>query len=312
MDDRAAMKPRQVVPGRVYLLTRRCTRRHHLLAPDDFVVQAYEYSLAEAAQRFDMSLFGWTAMSNHQHVLLRDNEGQVPRFMGHMHKIVSNVVTPHHGWSENLWSTEQPNLVWLVDPEAMFEKLMYTLLNPVAADLVEKVIDWPGASSFGQNVTGRERTIERPHAYFRKNGPMPAAVVLRAERLPGFEHLSQAQWEAKVRAAVQQGEQEARERRAKQKRRVLGRKRVRRTKPTDRPKTEEPKNRLKPTVAAGKPERRAEALIILHAFQEAYEDALRLFMRGKRNTAFPLGTYRMRLLGARCAVVSVLESAQPA
>lgn len=305
------MKPRQVVKGRVYLLTRRCTRRHFLLTPDDFVVQAYEYSLAEAAKRFDVSLFGWTAMSNHQHVVLRDNEGQMPRFTGHMHKIVSNVVIPHQGWSENLWSTEQPNLVWLVDPADMFSKLIYTLLNPVAADLVDEVRHWPGASSYGQHLTGRVRTIERPHAYFRKNGPMPATVELRAERLPGFEHLSQKEWGAKIEEAVRLGEQEARERRTKAKRRILGRKRVRRTKPTDRPKSEEPKSELKPTVAANNPQRRNEALATLRAFQESYEDALRLFIRGKRNTKFPWGTYRMRLLGARCTVVPVLESAQP-
>jgi hypothetical protein len=40
---------RQVIPGRVHLLTRRCTQRQFLLRPDDFVEEAYEYCLAEAA-----------------------------------------------------------------------------------------------------------------------------------------------------------------------------------------------------------------------------------------------------------------------
>ncbi|AKU99475.1 hypothetical protein AKJ09_06139 [Labilithrix luteola] len=306
------MKPRQVVPGRVYMVTRRCTRRHHLLAPDEFVVQTYEYTLAEAAQRFDISLFGWTTMSNHQHVLLRDNEGQLPRFTGHMHKMFSKVINPYRGWTENLWSTEQPNHVWLVDPEDMFDKLLYTLLNPVAADLVEEVAHWPGASSLAQNLYGRERIIERPYGYFRKNGPMPPTVTLRAERLPGYEHLSQEEWKEKVFDGVRKGEKQERTRRTREKRRVVGRKAVLRTNPTSRPKTEEPKNRLKPTVAAQNPERRVAALDILRGFLEAYTEALRRFIHGKRNVEFPLGTYRMRLLGARCAIAPILESGKRA
>ena len=64
---------RQVIAGRTYLISRRCTQRQLLLRPDPQVEQIYLYCLAEAALRYDITLHGFIALSNHQHLLVRDN-----------------------------------------------------------------------------------------------------------------------------------------------------------------------------------------------------------------------------------------------
>src|ERR1700759_3787741 len=46
--------PRQVIPGRFYMITRRCTQRQFLLRPDEQTNNAFLYCLAEAAQRCDV------------------------------------------------------------------------------------------------------------------------------------------------------------------------------------------------------------------------------------------------------------------
>ncbi|MBN9166023.1 MAG: transposase, partial [Myxococcales bacterium] len=80
---------RQVVAGRTYLISRRCTQRQFLLRPDPMTEQIYLYCLGEAAQRYEITLHGFIAMSNHQHLLVRDNHANFPAFLAHLHKMLS-------------------------------------------------------------------------------------------------------------------------------------------------------------------------------------------------------------------------------
>ena len=41
--------PRQILPGAVYVITRRCTQRQFLLRPSNLTNQVFAYSLAVAA-----------------------------------------------------------------------------------------------------------------------------------------------------------------------------------------------------------------------------------------------------------------------
>ena len=43
--------PREVLPGRTYMITRRCSERRFLLWPDNKTTNAFIYCLAVAAQR---------------------------------------------------------------------------------------------------------------------------------------------------------------------------------------------------------------------------------------------------------------------
>src|SRR5262249_28550468 len=150
---------RQVEAGRTHLMTRRCTQRQMLLRPDREVEQIYLYCLAEAAERYDITLNGFIAMSNHQHVILRDNHGNFPEFLAHVNKMIAKAMNTHLGRWENFWSAEQANAVYLVEAADRFAKLVYILANPVAAHLVDRVTDWPGASSLALNLSGRTQTI---------------------------------------------------------------------------------------------------------------------------------------------------------
>lgn len=292
--------PRQVIRSRTYLMTRRCTQRQFLLRPDPRVDQIYRYCLAEAVARYRMTLHAFLAMSNHQHLIVRDNEGNFPAFLAHLNKMIAKALNAHWGRWENLWATEQPNAVHLVDAEARFDKLVYLLANPVADFLVERVSDWPGASSLRQHLSGRTEVVKRPAGYFRDEGPMPELVTLRLERLDGFEHLSAEEWSAKIAHAVRVEEENARAERIRKKVRVLGRKAVLRAAHTDRPRTVEPRRALRPSVACRDADRRVRALQALLAFRVAHRAAIRRRMAGDAAVEFPLGTYRARLFGARC------------
>lgn len=50
--------PRQVLPGTVYLVTRRCAQREFLLKPTDITTGIVKYVLAVAAKRYGVARLG--------------------------------------------------------------------------------------------------------------------------------------------------------------------------------------------------------------------------------------------------------------
>jgi len=70
--------PRRIVPGRVYMVTRRCTQRQFLLRPDRETTNAFIYCLAVAAQRTERDVLAFLAHSNHHHTIVVDTRGRCP------------------------------------------------------------------------------------------------------------------------------------------------------------------------------------------------------------------------------------------
>jgi len=124
-------------------------------------------------------------------------------------------------------------------------------------------------------------------------------VVLRVERLDGFEELSEQEWSEMVATAVRNEEERARQERLEKGLRVVGRKAVLRTAPTERPRTIAPRQRLRPHLACRNVERRVMELRALREFRIKHRDALTRWCAGDRQVPFPLGTYRMRAFGIR-------------
>ena len=288
--------PRLIVPGRTYLVTRRCTQRSFLLRPDPRTTAIFLYCFAEAAQRCGIRTLGWMAMSNHYHAVVEDPEGRLPAFLEQFHKMCARALNAHRSRRENLWSTEPTCAVYLVNPEDVLEKVVYMLANPVADHLVERVLDWPGASSFAW-LDGRDKTLRRPATFFRGDGQMPESVGLRAVAPTGT---AAGEWARRVREAVAEREAAAREERRRKGTRVRGRKAVLRFSPFDRPVSSEPRRTLRPTIACRDWRRRVQEMSALKRFRQHYARARGRLLAGERGVVFPMGTYRWRLLGIAC------------
>ena len=292
--------PRQIVPGRVYLVTRRCSQRQHLLLPTQYVTQTVLYCLGEAARRFGVTVFGWCVMSNHHHLVVRDNHGNLPDFLAHFHKNVAKALNAHWGRHENLWSNEQASFVHLVEEVDAFLKLVYTLCNPVRADLVDTAEEWPGATSFRLNLSGEALVIKRPVGYFRERGPMPDEVTLTAARLPGYTHLTQEEWATHLASAVREVETQQRRRRASLGLRVKGRKAVLAVDHRSCASSDEGRNTFRPSIACSNKKLRLETEAALAAFREAYRAALMQLRARARGVVFPYGTFRLKKYAVRC------------
>jgi len=283
--------PREILPGRFYMITRSCTQRQFLLRPDPATNNNFIYCLAEAAARFEIDVLLPSALSNHHHTIVFDRHGRVVEFVEHFHKMLAKCQNALRGRWENLFSSDPVSLVHLVGVEDVINKLVYAASNPVKDGLVDRVDHWPGVNGLSALLNGRPLVARRPAHFFRANGPMPAEVTLHLTLPP--ELGEPAEILHAVREGVATVEKAHAAARARTGRGVVGRRRILRQSWRDSPTTIEPRRNLNPRVAALSVWRRIEALQRNKAFVSAYRSARLAWLAGIA-TVFPAGTYWLR------------------
>jgi putative transposase len=285
--------PRRIVPGRVYMVTRRCTQRQFLLRPDRETTNAFIYCLALAAQRTELRVIAFLAHSNHHHTIVVDTHGRMPEFLELFHKLVAKHQNALRGRWENFWASEATSVVELPGAEDILAKMTYALTNPVKDGLIDRADQWPGASSLFASLNDRPVSARRPSRFFRKDGVLPEWVTLEVERPPGFEHLGSVEWQALLADRIRAVETAARDERQAEGRRILGRAEVLKQRPTDRPQSHEARRQMSPRVASINKWARIEAIQRNKAFLAAYRAARDLWKAGVA-ALFPPGTYWLR------------------
>lgn len=298
-----ATAPRQILAGTTYLITRRCSERRFFLRPSELTNAIFLYVLAVAAQRYGVLVHAYCVLSNHFHLVVTDRCGRLPDFHQYMDGLVARAVNCALGRWESFWDPGSYSAVKLETPDAILEKMVYTLANPVAAGLVAHGRDWPGLWSDPALIAGSVIEAKRPKIFFRENGPMPASASLRLAPPPGFER--DASFATDLRDRLADVEQAAATEMRKARRFFLGAKGVLRQKPTSRPAPGEPRRELNPRVACRAKWKRVEVLQRLAEFGRAYREALASWRMGVRDVVFPAGTWLMRIHHAvPCAAIS--------
>jgi len=297
--------PRPIIPGTSYLITRRCSERRFFLKPHPTVNHIVLYCLAFAAYRCDILIHAFVVLSNHYHIVLTDPRGLLPHFEQLFDVLVARALNALYRRSEAFWAPGTYSAVQLVDPEAILDKIAYTLANPVSAGLVSRSDLWPGLISRPKDIGAPPKRVRRPNHFFRQHGPqaLPKEVPFGLVPPPCFGHLPLEQFRELVASRAGAAEDEAR--RKRQGRPFLGRRAVLRQSIYDRPASSEPGFKLNPRVAAGDPEKRKGALERLRAFVEAYRRAWKQFRAGIRMAVFPAGTWKLRWeVGVLCEAPS--------
>lgn len=289
--------PRRIRPGVTYLITRRCFGRHFFLRPSKKIKQIFKFCLAVAAERTGVIVHNFNCLSNHYHLVITDREGRLPEFMHWLNEYVAKCVNAELGHWESFWAPGSYSAVELVERADVIGGLLYVFTNPVSSSLVGSMREWPGAHSTPADMERPAEVVARPTGFFRENGPVPATAQLCLSMPPG---LSLSVDELEQLAAER--EQELRDKAKVENRRFLGRDRVLRQSPFDRPRTDEDRRSLNPRVAAKDKWRRIEALQRLKSFLSAYRQAWLRFAAGDRDVLFPFGTYGMVMrFGVLCS-----------
>jgi REP element-mobilizing transposase RayT len=287
--------PRQILPGRTYLVTRRCLDRQFFLRPSAVVNQVLAYVLALAAQRYGVQIHAYCVLSNHLHLVLTDPHARLPAFQQYLASFVARALNAHLGRWEYFWAAGTYSAVVLGSPEDIISKAAYTLANPVAAGLVNAGHLWPGLWSAPASI-GTTIRVKRPDHFFDEEGDLPEYVDLELKVPAGFA--STQDFRDRLQAELSRQEQAARDQNSA----FLGVTRVQAQSPFARPKAGEPRRQLSPRVAARDKWRRIELLQQLESFLSDYWDALQVWREGKVDPVFPAGTYLMRVAhGVACA-----------
>jgi putative transposase len=283
--------PRAIIPGRHYLVTRRCSERRFLMRPDRETNNAFVYCMAIAATKSGVSVVCVGTTSNHYHAVVVDNQGRLPEFLEHFHKLFAKHQNCLRGRWEAFWATEQTSAVELPNPEDMLAKMTYAIANPCSSHLVDRVHVWPGVESLTAIEDDVPLVAGKPSRFFdAKNGDLPDVVEFAFRRAPGFERLSHGEYTRLVREHVDQAVAKAAEERRAKGINLVGRKAVLRQHWSHSPSTREPRRALSPRVACRNKWARIEALQRNKVFLDHYRGARADHLAG-REAVFPPGTW---------------------
>jgi putative transposase len=283
--------PRAVIPGRCYLVTRRCSERRFFLRPDQATNNAFKYCLALAARNSGVTAIGLGVTSNHYHLVLVDKQGHLPHFLEHFHKLLAKHQNALRGRWEAFWASEQTSVVELVKPEDVMAKLVYAIANPVSSHLVDKVHHWPGVESLTAIDQDLPLVATKPLKFFDQNNKnLPELLELRFARAPGFESLSHEEYTKLLRDEVTKAEKAAADERRERGITIVGRAAVLKQHWNAKPSSHEPRRGMSPRVACKNKWARLEALNRNKAFIEQYREA-RIAKLGGQDAVFPAGTW---------------------
>jgi len=96
--------PRAIIPGRRYLITRRCSERRFFMRPDRETNNAFVYCMALAARKSRVSVVCVGTTSNHYHAVVVDNRGRLPEFLEQFHKLFAKHQNALRGRWEAFWA----------------------------------------------------------------------------------------------------------------------------------------------------------------------------------------------------------------
>ena len=281
------------------MVTRRCTQRQFLLLPSHEVNRIVRYCVALAAQRTGVVIHVVCVLANHYHLVVTDVFAQLPEFVYILNKYLAKCVNALRGRWENVFAAgTQASYVELGDDDAIIDKAVYSITNPVAAGLVSRSDLWPGVCLWRPGT----QTVKRPEQYFRGTADsIPEKIALTICALPVAAGSTRELME-RLGQAVKAEEKRLRTKLCESGRRFLGKARVLAQNWFDSPDSFEPRRGLSPRVASRDKWRRIELLQRLSSFCREHRDALVRFLAGEREVEFPAGTYLMRIrFGVRCA-----------
>ena len=287
--------PRPVIPGSTVFSTRRVHKRQLLLRPSPKVNQVVEYIYAVLAERHEVQLHALCVMSNHVHDVATDPLGRLPDFQRDAHALIARHLNALHRNREALWSCRPTSRVQCVTAEAIADEIVYTVVNPVAARLVDRCHQWPGAHGAWPAAP---RVIRRPPGFFRSRddgGKWPDEVTLRFHRPPGFDDVSDIELARSLKGAIRRREDALRTERHQRGLSLLGRRRVLAQSRYSYPSEPERRSEGVPCVAARSRAAVVEFLVDRRLWLTAYRTALAGFQIGDRDVVFPYGTFKMRL-----------------
>jgi len=183
------------------------------------------------------------------------------------------------------------------------EYFFYTALQPVHDGLVERISDFPFYNCFSDAVNGIERKVEVPrweeYRAKKRHDPLVSIkdftdiFILKYERLPGYEHLTQKEYSNLMHQKLEVRRAAIVKERLAAGVGVVGRNNLLKTIPGTPAKNPKRSNRNshRPRILCVCPERREKYKTWYFNLYFAFKKASELYRKGDLSVIFPIGMY---------------------
>lgn len=131
--------------GAVHHITRRCAGRRYRLQPTKQCISLFVYCLARAAKRYGLRVLHIVIMSNHYHLVVIDDAGNLPMFLSWTHRMITLGLQRMHRITGCVFEPRKVTGDQIITtPEGFWKAMRYGASNPVTAGIVAQPQDWPG------------------------------------------------------------------------------------------------------------------------------------------------------------------------
>lgn len=286
--------------GALVELTNRTTQGRYLLRPGIELNRVVAGVLGRAQRLYGVEIHACVFLSDHFHLLMTvQSARQMADFMRYFQGYLAIEVGKLHDWRGHFWERRYQHVIVSEEASAQFARFRYLLENSCKEDLVDSPLDWPGLHSAkalqeGESLSGIwiNRTRERQErnqrvSYDPTSCREPETVTFSP--LPCWKHLDAMACQKRVADIIEDIEHRTRERHRLGETQPLGKERILRVAPHQRP------NMLKRSPApmfhcATKAVRRA--LWTGYAwFYAAFREAAERLRDGDLTAVFPEGSF---------------------
>lgn len=298
--------PRIEADNLVNFSTIRTEQSRMWLANNTTLEDAILGALAKCLTRYKAKIYALSLEGNHKHELMQFSEGQRADFFRDFNSDVARAIHRHcKGFPEgSCWARRYSN-EFVPRNEDIENQFWYLVLQQVKDGLVASIDEWPWYNFFYDAVKGKDREFKvinwsqyNSDKRKKKNISIKdytTIYTLKYERLPGYESLSQKEYEAVMLKKLQQKTKEIVKERRRQGKGFVGRTNLLKGKNGALPRSTKKSSRwtFRPRVLCSCDKTRHEVLRWMFDMLHAYQDASYEYrVEGASNPSFPPGMYK--------------------
>ncbi|MDQ7072874.1 MAG: transposase [Gammaproteobacteria bacterium] len=197
-----ARLPRIVIPNQPLHIMHRGNNHQDIFESEEDMARIIE-DITHALSKTDCYLHAYVIMTNHLHLLITPkDQTQLSKFMQTMANRYVRYFNASRNRSGTIWEGRFKSCV--VDSEQyLFTLYKYIEMNPIKANMVESIADYPW-SSYHHNALGKTDKLITEHEQYQN---LAKTVALRAENYQKlFEKENTSKQEKQITQATMRGE----------------------------------------------------------------------------------------------------------
>ncbi len=295
---------------KIFFITTRTVESRLWFVNDKIIERLVLAYLAKYQKMYGVAIYAFCLMGNHYHLIAKFPNKNKAKFMRSFNAIFAKVVKEKvPNFQGKLWARRYADQV-LPNNEDVEHWYHYCALNAVFAGLSKTSSGYPSYNSFNDSLTKRIRRYKLFHRSEYNEAKRFRSNVIKEEfvneyelifsALPGYEKLSNIEYEKIIRLNNEAERNEAIETRLKSGKKFGSLTHLNMTRQGSKPKNTKQSDRysFRPLVLTLCKKTKTQFLNWYFDLLNLYKEVSSLYLKGHQNLIFPTGTYKPPLLCA--------------